>query len=84
MSTLKEKLLQAANELEKEAFNYPKIRTMDVVNTILRKLANSSNDEKIADDYAIEFAEWCLNYTPENIVTSNELLEIFKKENGYA
>ena len=38
--------------------------------------------EKIADDYAIEFAEWCLNYTPENIVTSKQLLEIFKKEKG--
>lgn len=38
--------------------------------------------EQIADDYAIEFAEWCLNYTPENIVTSKELLEIFKKETG--
>jgi len=36
----------------------------------------------IADEYAIEFAEWCLNYVTENIVTSKELLEIFKKEKG--
>lgn len=36
----------------------------------------------IADNYAIQFAEWCLNYIPENIVTSKELLETFKKEKG--
>lgn len=36
--------------------------------------------QKKMDEYAIEFAEWCFNYVPENIVTSKELLEIFKKE----
>ena len=52
--------------------------------------------EEIADDYAIEFAEWCDNegYTQVNNLSlwkslddeqgkySKELLEIFKKENG--
>ena len=34
------------------------------------------------DNYAIEFAEWCMDYEPEEIVTSKQLLEIFKKEKG--
>jgi hypothetical protein len=48
--------------------------------------------EVIADDYAIEFAEWCntlinrvglLKYKSEYINKSTkELLEIFKKEKG--
>ena len=54
--------------------------------------------EKIADDYAIEFAEWCLqlvqycetiksiryyNYLHGiEVYTNLELLEIFKKEKG--
>lgn len=53
---------------------------------------------KIADDYAIEFAEWCLRcvqyydtvksiryYTylyGNNVYTNLELLEMFKKEKG--
>jgi hypothetical protein len=52
------------------------------------------NFEKIADDYAIEFAEWCddLGYVKfpnlwicledESGKTSKELLEIYKKEKG--
>lgn len=35
-----------------------------------------------AEDFAIGFAEWCLNYIPENIITSKQLLEIYKKEKG--
>ena len=50
--------------------------------------------EKIADDYAIEFAEWLrVNYydngelwtewnSDDNTHSSEELLEIFKKEKG--
>jgi hypothetical protein len=43
--------------------------------------------EKIADDYAIKFAEW-LNgldindYVLQKHISSQELLEIFKKEKG--
>jgi hypothetical protein len=36
--------------------------------------------EKIADDYAIEFAEWLFDVS--RIGTTKELLEIFKKEKG--
>ena len=49
--------------------------------------------EIVADDYAIEFEEWCrtiisrtglLEYKLKWInLTSKELLEIFKKEKGY-
>jgi hypothetical protein len=41
--------------------------------------------EKIADDYAIEFAEWVVNVITSNTLqylTMKELLEIFKKEKG--
>ncbi len=38
--------------------------------------------QQIADDYAIEFAEWCdLRYSVQ-IQDYKELLEIFKKEKG--
>ena len=44
------------------------------------------NSEKIADDYAIEFAEWLVIRYNEDIIydeyTTDELLEIFKKEKG--
>ena len=43
--------------------------------------AYAENCEKIADDYAIEFAEWVLNQ-PFAIIVDKELLEIFKKEKG--
>ena len=49
--------------------------------------------EKIADDYAIEFAEWVEKLKSSEIDTidydlylrynTKELLEIFKKEKGY-
>jgi hypothetical protein len=41
--------------------------------------------EKIADDYAIEFAEWVVNVITSNTLqylTMKELLEVFKKEKG--
>lgn len=81
--TLKEKILQVADDLEKEAFNYPRMRTMDVVNIVLRKLANEYNEEKIAEEFAIEFAEWVLDrFTFKDFIHKEpkELLEIFKKE----
>jgi hypothetical protein len=43
----------------------------------------SDKIEKIADDYAIEFAEWCiLNYNFINKEHFPMLLEEFKKEKG--
>jgi hypothetical protein len=47
--------------------------------------SNKSNEcEKIADDYAIEFAMWCDNLPIEEWIdkTHKELLQIFKKEKG--
>lgn len=38
--------------------------------------------EKIADDYAIEFAHWCEWQDGKAFKTFQELLEIFKKEKG--
>jgi hypothetical protein len=41
--------------------------------------------EKIADDYAIEFAEWIVkncNHSKLKSLDYKELLEIFKKEKG--
>ena len=40
--------------------------------------------EKIADDYAIEFGEWLLSRATgeEGIKLRDDILEIFKKENG--
>jgi hypothetical protein len=47
----------------------------------------AENLEKIADDYAIEFAEWCVGINIQDYrfkinTTSKKLLEIFKKEKG--
>lgn len=84
------------NELEdlKKAMEYLK-REIEHTMTLKEKFAefckqevwekenkNAEECELIADEYAIEFAEWCFNHVPENIVTSKELLEIFKKEKG--
>jgi len=46
--------------------------------------SNKSNEcVKIADDYAIEFAEWCNELRMHRQgYNSKELLEIFKKEKG--
>jgi hypothetical protein len=40
--------------------------------------------EKIADDYAIEFGEWCLKikFEPIENISVKKLLEIYKKEKG--
>jgi hypothetical protein len=43
--------------------------------------------EKVADDFAIGFAEWILEHRAKNILlrnnpTTKELLEIYKKEKG--
>jgi len=47
-----------------------------------RKNYNAEECEKIADDYAIDFAEWRLTTFLKNAdqYTMKELLEIFKKE----
>lgn len=90
--TLKEKILEVADNLEKEAFKYPKMRTIDVVNTLLRQLANSSYYEETKEEFAIEFGLWLEilanadvdtnEYYLYNTFDVKELLEIFKKEKG--
>ena len=53
-----------------------------------RPIYQSKKIEKIADDYAIEFAEWYLNlYKSDDWEkfdnnTNKQLLEIFKKQKG--
>jgi hypothetical protein len=49
---------------------------------------NAKELERIADDYAIEFSEWCVDnelfYSIKyGRINTKELLEIFKKEKGY-
>ena len=39
--------------------------------------------EKIADDYAIEFADWLIKRQINYFESLTELLEIFKKEKGW-
>ena len=43
---------------------------------IVKKIQN------VSDDYAIEFAEWCLDNNQIIQNDGKELLEIFKKEKG--
>jgi cystathionine beta-lyase/cystathionine gamma-synthase len=47
----------------------------------------ADNCEKISDNYAIEFANWCVEKELFNTIryeriTTKQLLEIFKKEKG--
>jgi hypothetical protein len=41
-----------------------------------------NNCEKIADEFAIGFAEWCLDENHIILNDGKELLEIYKKEKG--
>lgn len=59
------------------------------------KIETANKLEKIADDYAISFAEWTdylgyvlvdngwVSFGDDKPKTTQELLEIFKKEKGY-
>ena len=64
-----------------------KLETKVSIDTTKEAKAFAKECEKIADDYAIEFAEWliCMKDFKTGIYlikTSKELLEIFKKEKG--
>ncbi len=52
-----------------------KFRDLDSMNW------RNDENEKIADEFAIEFAEWALNVNYETVI-NKELLEIYKKEKG--
>lgn len=81
--TLKEKIKKVSDDLLKEASRYPKMKTIDTC-IMLNTLANQEFDDiKIADDFAIGFAEW-LNKKNEFDFSKDvlsELLKIYKKEN---
>lgn len=72
----------------KEKFNNVEIMFENQIGSLkYDELYQASNQcEKIADEFAIEFAKWCFNVVSEKkhkgIDTTKELLEIFKKETG--
>jgi len=49
-----------------------------------KKNYNAEECEQIADEYAIEFAEWAIDYSFNGMYSNDvkELLEEFKKEKG--
>ena len=61
----------------KEKFKFP----IDANNKINDYVAKQC--EKIADEFAIGFAEWCDERYSVKIQNFKELLEIYKKEKGY-
>jgi hypothetical protein len=60
-----------------------KFETKSSIDTTKEAKVFASECEKIADEFAIGFAEW-LTYNRENNYTKSikELLEIYKKEKG--
>ena len=70
MSTLKEKFKSLNTDFIKSRVYYRH---------------NAYRCEKIADNYAIEFKNWCDKIIIEKWIdkTTKELLEIFKKQKGY-
>jgi hypothetical protein len=71
-----------------------KFETKRIIDTERKAESYAEKCEKIADDYAIEFAEWIdkegyirqpnlwISLDEKSGKTSKELLEIFKKEKG--
>ena len=60
-----------------------KFKTKVSINTEGESGRFANQCEKIADDYAIDFAEWFIEHKEFNkSKTPKELLEIFKKEKG--
>jgi hypothetical protein len=73
--TLKEKF--------REILSYPFCESKSQFKKL--KDENENQLEKIADDYAIEFAEWIIincNHKKMEYLDLKQLLEIFKKEKG--
>jgi isoleucyl-tRNA synthetase len=73
----------------KERF-YNEIKNMKLKErfyNLIKYMERAEECEKIADDYAIEFAEWTQDQDYRNDydnchLTMKQLLEIFKKEKG--
>ena len=58
------------------------------INSTTRRMEEAQRCEKIAEEFAIEFAEWHLNLSKSDdwekfdYNTTEKLLEIYKKEKG--
>ena len=67
----------------KEKFR-PHAKYWDCYNDEPLKYDHENKCVKIADEFAIEFAEWCLRirFEPIENVSVKKLLEIYKKEKG--
>jgi hypothetical protein len=61
-----------------------KFETKQAIQFPYESKAHASYCEKIADDYATEFAEWVIDYSFNGMYSNdiNELLKEFKKEKG--
>jgi hypothetical protein len=59
-----------------------KLKTTVSINTDGEAGRFANRCTEIADDYAIEFANWCEWQDGKAFKTFQELLEIFKKEKG--
>lgn len=59
-----------------------KFETKSSIDTTKEAKVFASECEKIADEFAIAFAEWCLKirFEPIENVSVKKLLEIYKKE----
>jgi hypothetical protein len=57
-----------------------KQKFFDIYTSYYKKSNELDKMVEVADDYAIEFAEWLFDVS--RIGTTKELLEIFKKEKG--
>jgi hypothetical protein len=59
-----------------------KQKFFDVYTKYYKKSNELDKMVEVADDYAIEFAEWVEWYDFDGFKSKKELLEIFKKEKG--
>ena len=65
-------------------FSLPNNGSQEGINSTTRRMEEAKVCEKIADEFAIGFKDWCDNEGRFTIGvnTTNELLEIYKKEKG--
>jgi hypothetical protein len=59
-----------------------KFETKSSIDTTKEAKVFASECEKIADEFAIGFAEWCLDENHIILNDGKELLKIYKKEKG--
>ena len=61
----------------------PNNGSQEGINSTTRRMEEAKICEQIAQEFAIEFAEWCLDENHIILNDGKEILEIFKKEKGY-